>query len=83
MPQTIIEVLYQYIEENRLAYALPRFPQSARKASAEMEQLEAMLKGEAAQLFQQYQDHETQARMERDLALVRCGVSTGMELGRL
>ena len=82
MPKSIVEMLYQYIEEHQLTKVLPISP-AARQASEEMERLEQLLEGEAARLFRQYLDHEAQAGLERDLALVRCGVSTGLELGRL
>ena len=82
MTEKLVELLYQYIEEHRIAKVLPRSP-AARQASEEMERLEQLLEGEAARLFRQYLDHEAQAGLERDLALVRCGVSTGLELGRL
>ena len=79
MPESLVELLYQYIEEHRIMQVLPRSGEAARRASAEAEQLE----GEAARLFRQYLDHTAQAGLERDLALVWCGVSTGLELGRL
>lgn len=82
MSETLMEAIYRYVEENRMPAALPR-SRAAIQAVTDQERLEEMLEGEAARLFQQYLDHEAQAGLERDLALVRCGVSAGLELGRL
>ena len=46
-------------------------------------ELEGLLEGREAQLLSSYLDHRDQAELEMERAMLRCGVSIGLELGRL
>lgn len=84
---TLIDLLYQYAQEHRMAAALsaagPEFHIACRLAEQEQRELEGLLEGRAAGLFSRYLDHRTQADLEEHLALFRCGLALGQELGRL
>ena len=88
---TLIDLLYQYAQEHRMAAALsaagPEFHTACRLAEQEQGELEGLLEGllegRAAGLFSRYLDHRTQADLEEHLALFRCGLALGQELGRL
>ena len=84
---TLIELLYQYAQEHRMAGALaaagPDFRAACRLAEQERAELEALLEGRAAELFSRCLDHQAQAEEDERLALFRCGLSLGRELSRV
>ena len=84
---TLIELLYQYAQEHRMAGALaaagPDFRAACRLAERERTELETLLEGRAAGLFSRYLDHRAQAEEDERLALFRCGLSLGRELSRV
>ena len=84
---TLIELLYQYAQEHRMAAALacagPDFRAACRLAEQERTELETLLEGRAAGLFSRYLDHRAQADLDERLALFRCGLSLGRELSRV
>lgn len=81
---TLIDLLFQYAQEHRmaplLAQAGPDFRTASRLAEGERRELEGLLEGRAAGLFSRYLDHQAQADLEERLALFRCGLTLGREL---
>ena len=84
---TLIDLLYQYAQEHRMAAALaaagPDFPAACRLAEQERTELETLLEGRAAGLFSRYLDHQAQAEEDERLALFQCGLSLGRELAQI
>lgn len=83
----LIDLLYQYAQEHRMAGALatagPDFHTACRLAEQERTELETLLEGRAAGLFSRYLDHQAQAEEDERLALFRCGLSLGRELTQI
>ena len=87
--EQILDVLYNYIQENRIAYYLngdPEYCLAGRRMDEAEEWLEAKLPPEARARLERL----AAARAERDFryerALFRCGLGLGLELagsGRL
>ena len=84
---TLLDLLYQYAQEQRMGAALsaagPDFHAACRLAEKARTELEGLLEGREAQLLSSYLDHRDQAELEVERAMLRCGVSIGLELGRL
>lgn len=84
---TLIDLLYQYAQEHRMAGALaaagPDFRTACRLAEQERTELETLLEGRAAGLFSRYLDHQARAEENERLALFQCGLSLGQELSKL
>ena len=85
--KSLFQELYRYVQEERLYRTLvqagPEARQLSRQAAREEELLEERLEGEERELFSRYLDHRAQADLQRELALLRCGVSIGLELAGL
>ena len=84
---TLIDCLHQYAQEEQMAAVLsaagPDFRTARHLAEKVQTELEGLLKGREAQLFSAYLDNRDQVELEEDLAIFRCGLSVGLELGRL
>lgn len=83
----LIDLLYQYAQEHRMAGALatagPDFHTACRLAEQERTELESLLEGRAAGLFSRYLDHQARAEEDERLALFQCGLSLGQELSKI
>lgn len=83
----LIDLLYQYAQEHRMAGALaaagPDFRTTSCLAEQERTELETLLEGRAAGLFSRYLDHQAQADLDQRLALFQCGLSLGRELTQI
>ena len=83
----LIQVLYQYAQEQQMPAALAAEDPDSRcarsLAEGEQAELEGVLEGGAARLLSRYLDHRAQAEEDERLALFRCGLSLGRELSRV
>lgn len=83
----LIQVLYQYAQEQQMPAALAAEDPDSRRARSlaegEQAELEGVLEGGAARLLSRYLDHQAQADLAHDRALFRCGLAMGLALERL
>ena len=84
--QTLLKSLYAYAQEQKMIHTLRAMGvnyQTARKKESDTwDTLEKLLSPENAALLTQYMEEKEDADYYEDLALFRCGVSIGLELGR-
>lgn len=84
---TLMDILYQYAQEERLASLLNQpgspFRPAWREAEAAQAALSEQLTGASAALFARYLDQREEVEYLERLALLRCGLSIGLELSRL
>ena len=84
---TLMDILYQYAQEERMASLLNQtgspFRPAWREAEAAQAALSEQLTGASAALFARYLDQREEAEYLERQALLRCGLSIGLELSRL
>ena len=84
---TLLDALYTYAQEQRMGPLLAENEEDLHCLTELIDHdenfLRSSLQGPAAEAFSRYVDHSDEASYLRDQALLRCGLSIGLELSRL
>ncbi len=82
---TLLDALYLYAQDKRIGPLLSaqgdEYRQLLRRIARDRTELEGLLEGRAAELLARCTDHRGELEQLEGMALFRCGLSLGLELG--